>query len=169
MPSLVVLPTHSWEKLSALSGVPVCMLMRANGTDVLPAVGQRIRIPELYFCAHKDHTAEQMHVLSAHESILQLCRRYGLFAHHLLQANGLTRAGELRPGMRLKIPVPPPGTRVVTAGPMDSLFSVALRCHVSPQALATLNKLPMDAVLYHGMQLYVRDARAKMGCKYCPV
>lgn len=169
MPSLVVLPAHSWETLSALSGVPVCMLMRANGTEVLPAVGQRIRIPELYFCAQKDHTMEQMHVLSAHENILQLCRRYGLCAHQLLQANGLTRAGELRPGMRLKIPVPPSGTRVVTAGTMDNLFSMALRYHMSPQALAALNGLPMNATLYHGMQLYVRDARAKIGCKYCPV
>ena len=169
MPSLVILPAHSWESLSALCGVPVCMLMRANGTNVLPAVGQRIRIPELDFCAQRDHTMEQMHVLSAHESILQLCRRYGLCTHQLLQANGLTRAGELRPGMRLKVPVPPPDTRIVTAGSMDNLFSIAMRYHMSPQALAALNELPMDTILYHGMQLYVRDARDRIGCKYCPV
>ncbi|MDL2224882.1 LysM peptidoglycan-binding domain-containing protein [Eubacteriales bacterium OttesenSCG-928-M02] len=49
---------HKKDTLSALSakyGVPICMLIRANGGITRFRPGQQIRIPLWNFCAHPTH------------------------------------------------------------------------------------------------------------------
>ena len=165
-----VQPNDTWPSLSARYGCPICLLLRANnGYDSL-LDGRVLHIPSPSFCHTQQQPAQpRRHRYAKGETLLWIALRHHVTALSILQENHLLSAGQLQPGMLLLIPAPPEGTKIVTAQAMDTLEQIARAHDMTPQSLCSLNRLPEGTQVHPGMQLYVRDARASMGCKYCPV
>ncbi len=165
-----VQPHDTWPALSARYGCPVCLLLRANNDDDSLVNGRILHIPSPGFCHQQQQRPQpRRHRYAKGETLLWIALRYHVTALSILQENHLLSAGQLRPGMILLIPAPPDGSKIITAQAMDSLEQIAQAHEMTPQALWSLNRLPQGTQIHPGMQLYVRDARANKGCKYCPV
>lgn len=148
-----LLPHQTLQQLSKLYGIPVCMLLRANGGRL----AVEMRIPPTDFCMQLGdcETATHLHLVMKGETLHAIAQTYQVTAVALMQENGILSASVLRPDMMLKIPVPPPGTYVYACNGADTFADIAARHGISQTALLELNGLPAAAAVYPGLELYL--------------
>lgn len=152
-------------------GVSAEALARANGLTVASVIvpGQRLRVPDGAAAPSRPgHDAGPpgpvvVHTVQPGEGFEVIARHYGVSAHALARANGLTLRSVITPGQRLRVPgiraesrpvTRPPASRLVhtvTAG--ESFFSIAQRYHVSPWRLAQTNRLRLMSTIVPGQRL----------------
>ena len=100
------------------------------------------------------------------DSLWAIAQRHGISVQRLAQMNGLSLHHTiLRPGERLRLYADGrvgrfarPSFRVVQVRPGDSLWSIAVRNHVSVHALARANGLRPGQVLHPGQRLRITPA-----------
>jgi membrane-bound lytic murein transglycosylase D len=100
------------------------------------------------------------------DSLWAIAQRHGISVQRLAQMNGLSLHHTiLRPGERLRLysdgrvgRFARPSFRVVQVRPGDSLWSIAVRNHVSVHALARANGLRPGQVLHPGQRLRITPA-----------
>ncbi|MBQ9989161.1 MAG: LysM peptidoglycan-binding domain-containing protein [Clostridia bacterium] len=161
MKTYIVARRDCWQTLSARFGLPVCLLLRANGGDARLYPGRRIVIPPPSFCLRR---AE--HIVQPDETLFQIAQENRITQWHLVRENRLRPPYAIVAGQRLILPRPPAGTRIVTLTALDTLSQTAKRLGVLPAALRTLNGLPENDEGHPGLQLYCPDSTL---LKYCPV
>lgn len=151
--------------LAARLDRPACMIMRANRL-ISPAwlmPGREVMVPPadyclwdagecprtLFGCPARRGRARVRHVLRAGESVGDVAHAHGLTERLVIMAAG----GEWRSGMALELPIPPPGTRIVTVMPGQTVESISLRFGMSKERFAMINSL--SAPLMPGMRVLV--------------
>jgi membrane-bound lytic murein transglycosylase D len=100
------------------------------------------------------------------DSLWAIAQRHGISVQRLAQMNGLSlHHTVLRPGERLRLysdgrvgRFARPSFRVVQVRPGDSLWSIAVRNHVSVHALARANGLRPGQLLHPGQRLRITPA-----------
>ncbi len=114
--------------------------------------------------------AVRVHVVEAGENLYQISLIYGVTWGELVESNGLTGAGDIRPGQRLEIPEagegrlpalgePPllPTTHRVRPG--ENLFRIGLIYGIPWPSLAAANGLPDGDILTSGQILVIPNIR----------
>lgn len=121
-------------------------------------VGQRLKIPfvdELEI----DPLSTVSYVVQPTDTLADVARRHRTSWEALAQVNGLLSPNVLYAGQVIQVPRTDPAggltgaLHVVSEG--ETLFGIALRHDLSPQALKTTNRVVNPALLYPGQQLLV--------------
>ena len=135
-------------RLSVRFGVPVCMLIYANGLREKRdfGVGKRLQIPNADFCAH----CTRGYLVREGDTVYGIAEKNGMAMHELLALNGLAQPNELHAGMRLTVE-PTPGDFIYTVKPAETLFDIAQRFGISEEEIMQKNGIGEE--IYPGMQL----------------
>ena len=152
-------------------------------------VGEQIEVPATAYhlpqnvmvaAEQADHGAWRYHFrfrvvrVRPGDSLWAIAQRNGITVRRLAQMNGLSLHHTiLQPGERLRLYADGrvgrfarPSFRVVSVRPGDSLWSIAVRNHVSVHALARANGLRPGQILRPGERLRIVPAMAKV--QYAP-
>lgn len=152
--------------LSARLGRPACMIMRANRL-ISPAwllPGREIIVPPEDFCAWdagecpnrffrcpaREARTRTRCLTRPGERAQELARRCGLPERLVLLALGGRRLDGVR---ELRLPAPPPGARIVTVLPGQTVESICIRYGMAPERFALINSL--SAPVLPGMRVLV--------------
>ncbi|MFQ9177168.1 MAG: LysM peptidoglycan-binding domain-containing protein [Christensenellaceae bacterium] len=147
MQTYILKPRDTLASLSARFGVPVCMIVRANGGIKL-AAGAKIKIPPDNFCETCAYRT-----IKQGETLLDIARECGVTPLAIMRKNGLSPGSGLREGMLIAVPEPPAGVRVYTCRATDTIENLAEREGVSVKVLRELN--PGVNQVYAGAQIYL--------------
>ena len=110
------------------------------------------------------------------DTLKKIARRFDVSVRAIRRANHL-KTSQLRPGQRLKIPVPSKAQKrhasarcdaVYNVRPGDTLNAIARRCGVSAQRLLTYNHLSRASRLYVGQRLRIPAGQFHAGRDYLP-
>ncbi|GAC1364371.1 MAG: hypothetical protein NVSMB32_06870 [Actinomycetota bacterium] len=118
--------------------------------------------------------ADASHVVASGETLWTLARRYGTTPQAIAEANHIPNSSLVQIGMQLRIPgalvVSPvgggysagmqtgtsvPSTTLYTVRAGENLTTIAARFAVTPQTLASLNKIAQPNLLHAGQVLHV--------------
>jgi membrane-bound lytic murein transglycosylase D len=109
------------------------------------------------------------HIVASGDTLSVLAKHYGVSVTVILNANPGIRERYLKIGTRLLIPaykdvgpyrgpqradLPATGTHIVKSG--ETLWSIAKLYHVTPETLANVNGMELNAILREGRQLKLR-------------
>lgn len=136
--------------LSAKFGVPVCMIVRANGgfCENKFRPGRRIFIPPIDFCAPKAHE----HRLEMPDTIYSLSAKYGVTMDQIMRENSLTHPAQLATLKTVKIPSG--NYKLYTVKMGETLEQICEKFSIAPETLLKENgRLPG---IYPGLQLVIR-------------
>ncbi|MDH7484787.1 MAG: LysM peptidoglycan-binding domain-containing protein [Anaerolineae bacterium] len=98
-----------------------------------------------------------VHIVQPGETLYAIAQRYGVSPGAIVSANGLLNANIIYVGQRLTIPLgtPAPGGRVHIVQRGETLYSIARRYGVEPQAIINANGLLNPNRLLVGQQLII--------------
>lgn len=135
---------ESLEDLSALYGVPVCMIMRANMRTFAEGIrsGLSVAVPQKDMCEPM-----RMHRVKKGDTVYSLSKRYSVTMRSILELNKIQHPSALREDMCIKIP---PCVGIYTVGATDTMSSISEKLGIPAEELIRLNK---TARVYRGMQL----------------
>lgn len=94
----------------------------------------------------------QIHVVQRNETITTIAREYHSTVNDIVEANDLPNPNNLVVGQTIVIPIIG-SFHTVKQG--DSLFTIARRFGVTPQQLATVNRISVNQALQPGFRLYI--------------
>jgi LysM repeat protein len=102
-----------------------------------------------------------IHTVAPGDTLFGISRKYSITTDQLLALNNLPAGTALRIGQQLRVAAPPatssPTNATYTVKPGDTLYGVAARFKISPQALQTANRLT-TASLSVGQVLVIPSA-----------
>ena len=153
MPTYTVQPGDTLWLIASRLGTTVDAIARANNiaNPNLITVGQVLNIPEV------TPPAGQVYTVRPGDTIWLIATRFGVTPQAIISANQLTRPDLIHPGQQLVIPVPPvpPGGQVYIVQPGDSVWGIARRFGVTPQAIISANQLASPNLIYPGQRLVI--------------
>ena len=169
----------STDLLRRLNTLPGGRLVVGEQIEV-PATAYHLPQNVLVAARQADHSLWRSHfrfrVVRVHrgDTLWAIAQRHGISVRRLAQMNGLSlHHTVLQPGERLRLYADGrvgrfarPSFRVVSVRPGDSLWSIAVRNHVSVHALARANGLRPGQVLRPGERLRIVPAMAAV--RYAP-
>lgn len=147
----VIKKNETPEMLSAMYGIPVCMLARANGYESLQP-GARINIPMPSIC-----TGEIEYTVQPGDNVYSIANQFGVTMRMVMEANGLTKPDQLVIGMNVTIPSLPEGCAIFLVKATDTRASIIQETGMSWEEIEGLNGGFMG--IYPGMQMIVRKRR----------
>lgn len=150
-PTYTVQPGDTLYSIARIFGVSVDALQKANAIadPTLISVGQKLVIPG-YEGVSEPLVVYQVQLGDSFDS---LSRRFGVSAGDLIRINHITSADGLYVGQPLIYPQRDGGLangRTLTAGPGDSLLSMAAAAGLNPWSLALTDGLPGPGAVYAG-------------------
>lgn len=147
----VIKKNETPEILSAIYGIPVCMLARANGFEALRP-GMRINIPSPSIC-----TGEREYVVQRGDNVYSIARQFGITMRMIMEANHLSKPDELTLGRNIIIPSLPLGCTIFVVKATDTRESIVKATGMSWREIEQMNGGLMG--VYPGMQIIVRGKR----------
>ena len=171
MATLTVRAGDALARLSQQSGLPACMLLRANRlTPETLRPGMRLNL-DPGFCARAGPCdrrrengfacpARSVMTLQPGETLYQLARRTRIPVRLLMLENDLPSPDGARSGMPLAVPAHRHGALVTLSGPTTPK-ALAERTGVDARELMYINRIPAGAPLLPGQQLLLPSAPAQ--------
>ncbi len=152
------------ETLSARYGVPVCMIIRANGLGAKDKLfySRKLRIPPADYCSlpplptqpeEKHPITHRNYVVQEMDTIFTIAQRFRTTMGMILEANQVTHPNQIRPGDEIVVPCLSEGFVVYSLQPTESLEAVADQFGVGKDTIMKLNHISGD--VYPGMQLII--------------
>ena len=138
---------ESPEMLSVRYGVPVCMIVKANGGTL--QTGRNLMIPEKHDCC-----GERRYTVRRGDTLFGIAARYGTTMYDLCRKNPGVFSGKLTEGTELYLPAP---MRIYTCGPLDTVKSVCEKFNITEDSLRRYN--PLEKNLYQGLQLKIPESQ----------
>jgi spore germination protein len=100
----------------------------------------------------------QIHVIQRNESLTSIANLYHTTVHDIVEANELPNPNNLVVGQSIVIPIIG-SFYTVKAG--DTLLSIAQKFGVSPQQIATANRIQVNQPLRPGLRLYIPPGKKR--------
>ncbi|MCQ6282738.1 glycosyl hydrolase family 18 protein [Bacillus sp. EB600] len=102
----------------------------------------------------------QIHVVQRNESLTTIARLYHSTVNDIVEANDLPNPNNLVIGQAIVIPII---GQFYTVRQGDNLYSLSRRFGVTPQQLATVNRISLNQPLQVGFRLYIPQGQKKRG------
>ncbi len=154
------------EKISAKFGIPVCMVLRANGPETIKKLrrGSELKIPKQDYCfkyerdcdecgAKRNIPAARSHKAKKDETVYSIASQYNTTMRMLMYENGLEK-NQVDVGTILEIPEAICGRSVHIVRAGESPFSIAQIYGLDWSAIAAANRLG-SMELYPGQQIMI--------------
>lgn len=100
----------------------------------------------------------QIHVVQRNESLTTIAREYRSTVNDIVEANDLPNPNNLVVGQAIVIPII---GQFYTVRQGDSLYSIARRFGITPQQLATVNRISLNQPLQVGFRLYIPQGQKR--------
>ena len=153
------------ERISAYYGVPVCMIMRANG--FLDASGlsglTRLFIPDRFYCMEQNEKRGEMlsripyveHETAEGDTIFDIAQRYRTTMNIIARLNHIIDPTRLSAGQKIRILKLPPECERYSVRLSERLSDIAANFKVPEKCIRAYNCLNENDSVYPGMQLMI--------------
>lgn len=151
------------EKLSAFYGVPICMIMRANGfLNFSSFEGIRaLKIPERQYCIRAYEAVKKSYKpfieykVQDGDTIYEIAQKHRTTMNIIARFNHLNDPERLSAGQSLKIPTTPPGSVRYSVKACDTIKGLSSRFRLPEKCICAFNCIPEKSGIYPGMQLII--------------
>lgn len=161
----VLSETDTLETLSAAYGVPVCMVMRANGflSGGSLADIKSLKIPGRCYCikqneALRDKAQDIPYIeyeVQDGETIFDIAQRHKTTMNIIARLNYILDPVMLTPGQKIKILELPKNCEKYSVKTVDHMEDIARRFNVPEKCIRSYNCLRDNDSIYPGMQLMI--------------
>lgn len=157
----VVSSGDTLETLSALYGIPICMIVKKNGTSLKN--GKVIYIPDLDMCSVSDLITTMNYTVQKGDTVYSIAQKFNTSMEMIMRANSAKAPEDIVYGMNIKVPCNENKYLVYSVRMTETIDEIAVKFGVSKKNLIKLNRLKDNTSLYQGMQLLipVGDKNAK--------
>jgi hypothetical protein len=153
------------ERLSAHYGVPVCMILRANGfTDLSCLEGlTSIHIPDRHYCMEQNenranlmvHAPFVIYEIAEGDTIFDIAQRHRTTMNIIARLNHIIDPSRLIAGQKIRILKLPPDCERYSVREKENLADISRRFCVPEKCIRAYNCLQETDSVYPGMQLLI--------------